>query len=73
MIALTTVQKKLLSFIEAEIASNGEAPTIAAMAMFLEVSATAARGTLLRLERKGYVKRTTHIQRGLELAARERD
>jgi len=67
-IALTTRQRELLEYIEKLITQRGHSPTIREIGLKFGISSTnGVRGHLSALIRKGYLKKTDNVSRGLEL------
>jgi SOS-response transcriptional repressor LexA len=64
---LSPVQRKLFEYIKTEIAENGSPPRLADMAAALGCSISSARDTLMRLERRGFIRRTPNIWRSCEV------
>ncbi len=64
---LTPCQRKLFEFLKAEIGRSGMVPSLADMAKATGVAISTARATLIRLEKRGFVRRIPHSARALEL------
>lgn len=68
---LTEKQQKALAFIQSEIKSKGRPPTLREIGVIIGVSSTnGVRYLLDTLERKGYLKRSAMLSRGIELTSR---
>ena len=68
--ALTAKQEAILDFIRAEHARHGFPPTIREIGEHFGLRSTGSvRDHLRALERKGYVKRRSHLSRGIALCA----
>lgn len=62
---LTERQQHVLAAVVGYIRAHGRPPTIAELAVELEVSGTTAAGHLSALERKGYLRRDSHRARAI--------
>ncbi|MFH1368000.1 MAG: transcriptional repressor LexA [Elusimicrobiota bacterium] len=67
---ITDRQKKVLDFIEEHLSSSGHAPTVRETAARFNVNIGAAQKHISALVRKGYVKHSPGISRGLDIASR---
>lgn len=66
--SLTDKQREVLEFIESEITLNGQPPTIREIGERFKISSTnGVRAHLRALIKKGYLKKQSHISRGLGL------
>ena len=66
MIPLTPPQRKMLEFIRAYIAKNGQAPTVVEISEAMNQSFTGdTRAMLKRLEKAGAIRRTPGARRGI--------
>jgi repressor LexA len=70
---LTTKQQRVLDYLQREIASSGQAPSLRQTAAGLGVSHTAIAQILKALEEKGYLKREGRYSRTVHLLNRARE
>jgi SOS-response transcriptional repressor LexA len=63
-----TLQQRILKFIQACIASTGEAPTMAEIGRRFELKSSASvHEILVKLEKKGYIRRSRGAWRGIRV------
>lgn len=67
---MATIQKtiRIFNFIKGYISSNGEAPTFQEIARRFEFKSVASVfDHLKKMEERGWIKRTKHISRGIQI------
>ncbi len=69
---LTARQREILDFIGLHLASHGRVPTVREIGVQFDIrSPNGVIYTLRSLERKGYIRRSPNISRGIELVSRD--
>lgn len=72
---MPSIQKTLrvFGFIKGYMASNNQAPTIAEIGRYFRFSSSASvHQHLKKMEAQGWIKRTPHISRGIEIVTQEK-
>lgn len=66
-LSITSVEQETLDFIRKFIAEHGYAPSVKDMCGEFKVTSTAVLGRLNRLERKGFIMRSTRLARAIRV------